>query len=130
MANEFEEKFSLFKPEKKEIQTIIKEDFTDYDLGDKNLNLIRTLFTFHIGDTGLILDLSEMKIVSEITVTVAAGKNLALENNFFAKMFTNMTLKNKSQIIDNIEHIDEHDTFVKLFSYFHIQKIIQKLMDV
>ena len=47
---------------------------------------------FDIGSTDAYLDLPEAAIFAFMKVTVAADKNMALENNFFPKIFSQIVL--------------------------------------
>ena len=43
---------------------------------------------FDIGSTDAYLDFQEAAIIAFIKVTLTADRNIALENNFFPKMFS------------------------------------------
>ena len=119
-ANVFEEKFNLFKPKKNSVLSIIKEDYEDIHLTTGTVGLLNNptgRLTYHIANSGLLLDISEMRLMAKIKIHVAAGKNLTVENNFFPKMFSNISLSNKSGVINSCDYPSIQDDFIKYFSY-------------
>ena len=50
---------------------------------------------FEIGSTDAYLDLPEAAIIAKMRVTVAADKNITLENNFFSLYVLSNGFKNK-----------------------------------
>ena len=58
---------------------------------------------FEVGFTDMQIDLCETKIIAKTKVTMEAGKNITLENNFFSAMFSHGALRingNSFQIAD------------------------------
>ena len=65
----------------------------------------------------MYLDLCESEVIANIKVTVAADKNITLENNFFPAMFSQMVLRingNSFQTADYPEIIDSIMKYVTL----------------
>ena len=116
---EDEEKFNLIKPRKKTENIIEKIDYTDISLDEatsSNLDKDNTTLVFNIGQTGDILDIQNTKIICDLEVTVAANKNVSLENNFFAKCFSEISFYTGTKRIDNKQNMEIIDTMMKLLT--------------
>ena len=68
---------------------------------------------FDIGSTDAYLDLPEAVIIALMKVTVATGKNIALENNFFPKMFSQIDLLLNGNSFQTVDFPDIIDTIIK-----------------
>ena len=101
-----DEKFNLFKTERKNTYAKKKEDYLDIALTTgtaQNKNNATGNLDFEIGSTDVYLDLCEAAIIAKMKVTIAANKNITLENNFFPAMFSQMVLRlngNAFQTVD------------------------------
>ena len=115
-----DEKFNLFKASKSYTYAKKKEDYLDIQLttgSAQNKNNATGNLDYEVGGTDMYLDLCESEVIANIKVTVAADKNITLENNFFPAMFSQMVLRingNSFQTADYPEIIDSIMKYVTL----------------
>ena len=111
-----DEKFNLFKNEKSTLMQKTKEDYLDIALTTgtaQNMNNATGSLDFDIGSTDAYLDLPEAVIIAFMKVIVAADINIALENNFFPKMFSQIVLLLNGNSFQTADFPDVIDTILK-----------------
>ena len=111
-----DEKFNLFKNEKRHIYAKKKENYLDIALTTgtaQNMNNATGNLDFDIGSIDAYLDLREAAIIAFMKVTVSADKNVALENNFFPKMLSQIVLLLNGNSFQTADFPDIIDTIMK-----------------
>ena len=111
-----DEKFNLFKQEKRNTYAKKKEDYLDISLTTgtaQNMNNATGNLDFEIGSTDAYLDLPEAAIIAKMKVTVAADKNITLENNFFPSMFSQMVLRLNGNAFQTVDFPGVVDSIMK-----------------
>ena len=111
-----DEKFNLFKANKSTTYAKKKEDYLDVQLttgSAQNINSATGNLDFEIGGTDMYLDLCESAVIADIKVTVAADKNIVLENNFFPSMFSQMVLRINGNSFQTVDYPDIIDSIMK-----------------
>ena len=111
-----EEKFNLFKSEKKHTYSRRKEDYLDIAAttgSAQNINSTTGNILFEVNSTDAYLDLPEAAIIAKIKVTVAADKNITLENNFFPSMFSQIVLNLNGNAFQTADYPGIMDTLMK-----------------
>ena len=79
----------------------------------QNINSATGNLDFEIGGTDMYLDLCESAVIADIKVTVAADKNIVLENNFFPSMFSQMVLRINGNSFQTVDYPDIIDSIMK-----------------
>ena len=111
-----DEKSNLFKADKSFTYAKKKEDYLDVQLttgSAQNINSATGNLDFEIGGTDMYLDLCEAAVIADIKVTVAADKNIVLENNFFPSMFSQMVLRINGNSFQTVDYPDIIDSIMK-----------------
>ena len=111
-----EEKFNLFKSDIKHTYTKKKEDYLDISLTTgtaQNKNNPTGNLDFEIGSTDAYIDLCEAVVIAKMKVTVAANKNITLENNFFPSMFSQMVLRLNGNAFQTVDFPGIVDSIMK-----------------
>ena len=116
LLKNMDEKFNLFKANKPFTYAKKKEDYLDIQLttgSAQNINSVTGNFDYKVGGTDMFLDLCESKVIAKIKVTVANGKNIILENNFFPAMFSQMVLRINGNSFQTADFPDIIDSIMK-----------------
>lgn len=111
-----DEKFNLFKSHPKYTYDKKKEDYfyvSPSTSTNSNLNSKTGSLLFDIGATDAWLDLPKMALIAEMKVTVAAGKNITLENNFFPHMFPQIVLQLNGNAFQTVDYPGIVDSIIK-----------------
>ena len=111
-----DEKFNLFKSEPKHTYAKKKEDYLDISMTTgtaQNKNNTTGNLDFEIGSTDSYLDLCEATVIARIKVTVAADKNITLENNFFPSIFSQMVLLLNGSAFQTVDYPGIVDSIMK-----------------
>ena len=106
----------MFKSQHKHTYAKKKEDYLDIALTTGtalNKNNPTGNLDFEIGSTDAYLDLPEASIIAKMKVTVAANRNISLENNFFPAMFSQMVLRLNGNAFQTVDFPGVVDSIMK-----------------